>query len=155
MVVAAARTQHAFRLLVRLAELRRQATTDDLTGLPNRRAMYTGMTAQLAAGADEHQALLLLDLDSFKEVNDSLGHHVGDRLLIKVGACLSEHLRDGDCSADSAVTSSRFCWLEPTRDKPRQSRSSCDGAGRAAGRGRYRDPDRRQRRDRLVSRARQ
>jgi diguanylate cyclase (GGDEF)-like protein len=96
MVVAAARTQHAFRLLVRLAELRRQATTDDLTGLPNRRAMYTGMTAQLVAGADEHQALLLLDLDSFKEVNDSLGHHVGDRLLIKVGACLSEHLRDGD-----------------------------------------------------------
>jgi diguanylate cyclase (GGDEF)-like protein len=94
LVVAAARTQHAFRLLVRLGELRRQATTDDLTGLPNRRAMFTGMTAQLAVRADEPQALLLLDLNGFKEVNDSLGHHVGDRLLVKVVARLRQQLRE-------------------------------------------------------------
>jgi diguanylate cyclase len=43
--------------------------------------------------------LLLLDLDKFKEVNDSLGHHVGDQLLIQVGARLAEQLRDGDMLA--------------------------------------------------------
>src|ERR1019366_9166475 len=44
-------------------------------------------------------ALLLLDLDKFKEVNDSLGHHVGDQLLVQVGTRLSEHLRTGDLLA--------------------------------------------------------
>ena len=97
LVMAAFRAQHALGQLLRMGELRRQATTDDLTGLPNRRAMYTGVNARLAADeAGEAQALLLLDLDRFKEVNDSLGHHVGDRLLAKVGARLCEHLHDED-----------------------------------------------------------
>jgi len=39
---------------------------------------------------------MMLDLDSFKEVNDGLGHHAGDQLLIQVGARLDERLRDGD-----------------------------------------------------------
>jgi diguanylate cyclase (GGDEF)-like protein len=43
--------------------------------------------------------VLVLDLDKFKEVNDSLGHLVGDQLLVLVGARLSEHLRDGDMIA--------------------------------------------------------
>lgn len=80
-------------------ELRRSASTDDLTGLPNRRALYADVHARLTAEPDQHQALLLLDLNRFKEVNDSLGHHLGDRLLIQVGARLRENLRDGDLLA--------------------------------------------------------
>jgi diguanylate cyclase len=98
LIATAGRTQLAFRQLRRLADLRRQATTDDLTGLPNRRAFYAHVNAQLA-NRGTAQALLLLDLDRFKEVNDSLGHQVGDQLLIQVGTRLAEQLRDGDMLA--------------------------------------------------------
>ena len=96
LLAAAARTQVAFRQLVRMADLRRQARTDDLTGLPNRRAMYADVPEALATTNGGSSALLLLDLDRFKEVNDSLGHHVGDRLLVQVGTRLSHRLRAGD-----------------------------------------------------------
>jgi len=59
------------------------AHTDELTGLPNRRALLTALDECFASGTPV--ALLLLDLDRFKEVNDTLGHHVGDRLLCLVG----------------------------------------------------------------------
>ncbi len=97
-IATAGRTQLAFQQLGRLADLRRQASTDELTGLPNRRAFYARADAQLA-GDDPDLALLLLDLDRFKEVNDSLGHLVGDQLLIQIGLRLSQELRDGDLVA--------------------------------------------------------
>ncbi len=100
LAATAGRTHLAFRQLLRVAELQRQATTDDLTGLPNRRAFYSHATSRLAAeGGHRPGALLLLDLDRFKEVNDSLGHHVGDRLLTQVSVRLAHVLRDGDLLA--------------------------------------------------------
>jgi diguanylate cyclase len=96
LLAAAARTQVAYHQFVRMADLRRQATTDYLTGLPNRRALYLQADTRLADQRQRTQALLILDLDRFKEVNDSLGHHAGDKLLVQVGARLGEHLRAGD-----------------------------------------------------------
>jgi diguanylate cyclase (GGDEF)-like protein len=77
----------------------RQAMTDALTGLPNRKRL-----AERAAEAFEEQdgpgpALLLFDLDRFKEVNDTLGHHVGDRLLVLVGSRLTAAVREVDSVA--------------------------------------------------------
>ncbi|MBT2548217.1 bifunctional diguanylate cyclase/phosphodiesterase [Arthrobacter sp. ISL-65] len=99
LVSAGIRTQLAFRQLVTLAEVRRQARTDELTGLPNRRALYTDAPAVLDARQGAPCAFLLLDADRFKEINDSLGHDVGDRLLVQVSERLRRCLGPGDLIA--------------------------------------------------------
>ena len=71
------------------------ALRDPLTGLGNRRAFQAGLAAALARPETE-AALLLLDLDRFKHVNDSLGHPVGDALLRLVAQRLRASLRGGD-----------------------------------------------------------
>jgi diguanylate cyclase (GGDEF)-like protein len=75
------------------------AATDELTGLPNRRALYAEGHNRLAEPGCRRQALLMLDLDRFKEVNDSLGHRAGDLLLIQMSARLQENLRGDDLLA--------------------------------------------------------
>ncbi|MCY7288402.1 MAG: EAL domain-containing protein [Cryobacterium sp.] len=89
----------AVPLVSQQVALRHQSRTDELTGLPNRRALYAGVSARLSADQRRNRALLLLDLDRFKEVNDSLGHDAGDRLLVQVGRRLVGELRPGDLLA--------------------------------------------------------
>jgi diguanylate cyclase (GGDEF)-like protein len=71
---------------------------DSLTGLPNRRMMQAHLTNVLnqAAVDETHVALLFLDLDRFKLVNDTLGHTHGDELLVAVARRLNEHVRPSD-----------------------------------------------------------
>ena len=83
------------------AALRRQALHDPLTGLPNRALLLDRIGNALARARrnQENVALLFLDLDNFKVVNDGLGHSVGDRLLVALGERLSLFLRSGDTVA--------------------------------------------------------
>jgi diguanylate cyclase (GGDEF)-like protein len=77
-----------------------QATTDALTGLANRVLLMERAEAALAgAGPDRAVAVLLLDLDGFKTVNDSLGHAAGDELLVAVSRRIQAVLRPGDIAA--------------------------------------------------------
>jgi len=73
-----------------------QALTDALTGLPNRTLLGTRAAESLLESGDAGTALLLFDLDRFKEVNDTLGHHVGDRFLQVVASRLAAAVRPGD-----------------------------------------------------------
>jgi diguanylate cyclase len=88
-VVALIRLVVTFREVASLAHSRELALTDELTGLANRRALYEHAPRRIAAlDPTDGVALLLLDLDRFKEVNDSLGHQAGDVMLRDVGARL-------------------------------------------------------------------
>jgi len=91
-----------FRIVaVASRRLRHQALHDELTDLPNRALLYDRMEAALSAAerSGEPAALLLIDLDRFKEVNDTLGHDSGDRLLEEVAVRLQEVVRRGDTLA--------------------------------------------------------
>jgi diguanylate cyclase (GGDEF)-like protein len=86
------------RLARRFDEQRRSSSLDELTGLPNRGALFEEMTVQARSYAERssrvddgrRMALLLLDIDRFRRVNDALGHAVGDRLL----GAVAERLRE-------------------------------------------------------------
>lgn len=92
-----------------LAQARRvallQAQTDPLTGLYNRRGLETNLERALQqSGLRQHDvpapvALIHLDLDNFKQVNDTLGHLAGDDLLRQIGTVLQEHVRKTDTAA--------------------------------------------------------
>src|SRR5690606_23857198 len=81
--------------------VRELAFHDPLTSLPNRRLLLDRLEHQLAVSARTGKlgALLFLDMDNFKNINDSLGHAVGDKLLVEVAHRLRASLRESDTVA--------------------------------------------------------
>jgi diguanylate cyclase (GGDEF)-like protein len=96
---------HNNRLLREIAQLKereeqthRLADQDELTGLSNRRRLLARLEAAIAVAArlHHHVALLFIDLDGFKDVNDRFGHAIGDALLKAVGARIAARARKSD-----------------------------------------------------------
>jgi len=96
-----------------IARLQHDALHDPLTGLPNRTLFVDRLAQTLRRGRRRRQsggaAVLFFDLDRFKLVNDSLGHHVGDRLLQEVAMRVAGALRPGDTVA--RLGGDEFCVL--------------------------------------------
>jgi diguanylate cyclase (GGDEF)-like protein/PAS domain S-box-containing protein len=84
-----------------VTSLRHQATHDALTGLPNRTLLFEALEKCIdgARNSGSMLALLLMDLDRFKEVNDTFGHHFGDALLKQVSFRLQNQMRGSDVVA--------------------------------------------------------
>jgi two-component system, cell cycle response regulator len=94
---AARRLEMERRLTVKNAELQTLALTDDLTGVANRRAMFSAGQTMLSSG--RRVSAIMLDIDQFKQINDRHGHLTGDRVLADIARCLKETTRVGDLIA--------------------------------------------------------
>ncbi|OBI81443.1 diguanylate phosphodiesterase [Mycobacterium sp. 1245805.9] len=108
LVAVAARLSATFRDVSMLAETHKQAMTDELTNLPNRRSLATALTGLpdsapvghlSVPGTPSRRALLLLHLYEFDEINDSVGEHFGDELLCDVAHRLAQCVRRDDLLA--------------------------------------------------------
>jgi diguanylate cyclase (GGDEF)-like protein len=94
---AARRIEMERQLHLRNEELQTLALTDELTGIANRRALFRAAEAILSSG--QSLSVVLFDLDRFKQINDTYGHLMGDRILADVAASLKDNTRVGDVIA--------------------------------------------------------
>ena len=125
-VAGIARIAVTFSEVLGFHQVKQESRTDELTGLPNRRALLESAQEIVASSATGRPAaLLLLDLDGFKEVNDSLGHTAGDELLRQVGPRRAVRCAPTTSSPASVATSSPSCCPTPGRSRRASSPSGC------------------------------
>jgi diguanylate cyclase (GGDEF)-like protein len=100
-------------------ELGRLSTTDDLTGLANRRAFRSRLASELARSARTQRplCLLMLDLDHFKRVNDTFGHGAGDVVLATMGELLSSSMHRSGIDVAARVGGEEFAVILPETDE--------------------------------------
>jgi diguanylate cyclase (GGDEF)-like protein len=110
-------------LRAELDDIREMAMHDALTGLPNRLLLEERIEAAIehARHTDTKVGMLFIDLDNFKQINDSQGHKTGDQLLVAVSRVLQAHLRPGDTLARWG--GDEFVVLVPGLRKPAQARA--------------------------------
>lgn len=124
------------------AAMARRATRDDLTGLANRAAFFDGLEDLGRRVTDsESVAVIFIDLDRMKVVNDSLGHNVGDALLVSVARRLSAAARPGDIVARLGGDEFAVALALPSLDGPAASKELTRHAQRFLSAVQRLDPD--------------
>jgi diguanylate cyclase (GGDEF)-like protein len=105
------------QLVMKVSELEEMASRDELTGLHNRRYFYQAVQNELgkALASKEPLALMLMDLDGLKLVNDEFGHRVGDAVLANLGRVIVKHTRGSDVAA--RLGGDEFGVVMPVTDK--------------------------------------
>jgi len=118
-----------------LSQSHAEARTDSLTGLRNRRSLLADLEVELAlSSAASPRALLLFDLDGFKEYNDAFGHPAGDGLLVRLAARLADAVGPGGRAY--RLGGDEFCVLvSPGRDGTEAIRATCSAALNERGEG--------------------
>lgn len=100
-----------------LDRLRHQAFHDALTGLPDRRSFLERLEEACAAGGDAVAAIIFIDLDGFKAVNDTYGHQCGDEALVEAARRISRCVRGGDLVARHAGDEFTVLLTSPAVDR--------------------------------------
>lgn len=109
--------RHAFELAAANRKLEKMAITDQLTNLPNRRYLMTRLEQEWSIFLRQAKpmALLVLDLDFFKHINDQLGHDVGDKVLIHFASVLEQSIRISDIAC--RMGGEEFVVIAPGTDQ--------------------------------------
>jgi len=109
--------RYSGHLAVKLSEMEEMASRDELTGLHNRRFFYQSVQNEVgkARASREPLALMLLDLDGLKAVNDEFGHAAGDSVLANLAGVISKHIRGSDVAA--RLGGDEFGVVMPATDK--------------------------------------
>jgi diguanylate cyclase (GGDEF) domain len=86
--------------------------TDALTGLPNRRSMFVHLSRELARAErlKSEVAIIVMDIDDFKSINDTYGHHVGDQSLREVPTRCRPDCGPTICASGTPAMNSSWCW---------------------------------------------
>lgn len=105
------------QLKLRVSELEEMALRDELTGLHNRRHFHQVLNAEVekAQSCKEPLALILMDLDKLKRINDEYGHGVGDVVIANLGRVIAKHIRGSDVAA--RIGGDEFGVVMPSTDK--------------------------------------
>ena len=105
------------QLIMRVSELEDMAARDGLTGLHNRRYFYEALHIETkkAHVSKEPLALIMMDLDGLKAINDEYGHSVGDVIISNLAVLIGKHIRGSDCAA--RLGGDEFGVLMPMTDK--------------------------------------
>lgn len=107
---------------------RARAITDPLTGLPNRQALMDAMEAAISEGdGEQNTALIMLDIDHFKRVNDRYGHLIGDRVLRYVGKLLQDQIKGKTPRRVTGARNSRCCFRIPRSTERARLQRTCAG----------------------------